>query len=180
MYRIWSNIPFQLSLSICRDNDSHPLCCRELWWESSLSEAFCRNPWFAHSLLVASFQSKQKQQNQGHSECNSNWLAEIVIVHSGSLQEQKETWTGVHVSMYTDRTKLTWTPRLLCLPAHSRQMRVPWFTLPQSVSRDGQSQHFWFPGYSLISFRTLGGKGPYDISISYCPADLLTKAMLNF
>jgi len=75
------------------------------------------------------------------------------------------TCNGDHVSMKMDRTKLTWTPKLRCFPAQSKQIRVPWLMLPQSVSNDGQSQHLWLPGYSLISRSTPSGNGDEDDDI---------------
>jgi hypothetical protein len=33
-----------------------------------------------------------------------------------------------HLSIVVERTKLMCTPRLLCFPAHPKQMKMPYFT----------------------------------------------------
>ena len=70
----------------------------------------------------------------------------------------------VQVSMWMERTKLTCTPKLRWRPAHSRQINVPWLTLPQSVSNEGQSAHFWLPSKYDISFNTEAGKALATLS----------------
>ena len=58
------------------------------------------------------------------------------------------------MSMLTERQKLTWTPRLRCMPEHSRHMKVPYVTLAHEGFLAGQSKQMRSLCRALIFLNT--------------------------
>lgn len=57
-----------------------------------------------------------------------------------------------HLSSMTDRTLLTWTPKLRWIPEHSIQTIIPRLVQAHSGSLTPQSAHLSFPGIMRIFF----------------------------
>lgn len=60
--------------------------------------------------------------------------------------------SGSHLSNTTERTLLTCTPKLRCIPEHSIHTKIPKLVHAHSGSLARQSAHFSFPGILLILF----------------------------
>mmetsp|Transcript_27903 Transcript_27903/g.59717 ORF Transcript_27903/g.59717 Transcript_27903/m.59717 type:complete len:202 (-) Transcript_27903:122-727(-) len=63
---------------------------------------------------------------------------------------------GVQESILTLRTKLTWVPRLLWIPLHSRQTKIPRVTDAHSGFKRPQSMHRSLPGNARRTARSSG------------------------
>mmetsp|Transcript_9421 Transcript_9421/g.28118 ORF Transcript_9421/g.28118 Transcript_9421/m.28118 type:complete len:113 (+) Transcript_9421:793-1131(+) len=64
--------------------------------------------------------------------------------------------SGLHESIFTLLTKETWVPKLLCIPLHSKHMKMPSFTEAHTGFFRSQSIHRSFPGSARRAAASFG------------------------